>query len=85
MNILNVIDDNIRNSEVALDKLLVALTGVFRLLDGKQSTLQTLRGKPEDVQAYTFKLLGQVREIVSDGYNTLKEDIQTVIQGLEKS
>ena len=82
--IIEGIDQKARFSDDAFEKLLVALTGVFRLLDGKHSMLAALQGKPEDLQAYILKLLGQVRVMVSEGYDTLKADIQTIVQQLEK-
>ncbi len=82
--IIDTINHKARFSEEAFEKLLVALTGVFRLLDGKQSMLTTLQGSPTDIQAYILKLLSQVRTTVSEGYNTLKDDIQTIVQQLER-
>ncbi len=82
--IIEAIDQKARFSEESFEKLLVALTGVFRLLDGKQSMLAALQGSPKDIQAYILKLLGQVRIMVSEGYDTLKVDIQNIVQQLEK-
>ena len=82
--IIEGIDQKARFSDDAFEKLLVALTGVFRLLEVKHSMLAALQGNPEDIQAYILKLLGQVRVMVSEGYDTLKADIQTIVQQLEK-
>ena len=82
--IIEGIDQKARFSEEAFEKLLVALTGAFRLLDGKQSMLAALQGNPEDIQVYILKLLGQVRVMVSEGYDNLKADIQIIVQQLEK-
>ncbi len=81
--VIKSIDENIGTTEESFGKLLVALTGVFRLLDGNQSTLAALQGNPADLQAYILKLLGQIREMVSEGYNGLKNDIQSIITNLE--
>ncbi|MFW9849103.1 MAG: hypothetical protein ACFFF4_08180 [Candidatus Thorarchaeota archaeon] len=81
--VIKSIDENIGTTEESFEKLLVALTGVFRLLDGKHSTLAALQGNPVDLQAYILKLLGQIREMVSEGYNGLKNDIQAIISNLE--
>ncbi|MHA2424570.1 MAG: hypothetical protein ACXAEF_07265 [Candidatus Thorarchaeota archaeon] len=83
-NILNSIDEKTRHTEEAFEKLLVALTGMFRLLDGKQSILATLQGTPEEIQAYILKLLGELRISVHDSYTNLKTDIQAVSKELEK-
>ncbi|MHA1905950.1 MAG: hypothetical protein ACW98Y_01540 [Candidatus Thorarchaeota archaeon] len=83
--ILESIDEKARVSDESFEKLLVALAGVFRLLDGKQSMLTTLQGNPEEIQAYILKLLDQLRTMVSDGYITLKDDIRDVVQRFERT
>jgi hypothetical protein len=83
--IIDSIEENSRLSSEAFEKLLVALTGTFRLLDGKQSVLTSLQGNPAEVQAYILNLLNQVKSMVADGYNSLKEDIQDLAQKLESS
>jgi len=83
--IIESINQNTRLTSEAFDKLLVALTGTFRLLDGEQTVLSTLQGNPEEVKAYVITLLGQIRSMVTDGYATLKKDILDIAGELEKA
>ena len=81
--IIDSIEENARLSNEAFEKLLVAFTGTFRLLDGEQSVLRTLQGSPEEVKAYILNLLNQVKTMVAEGYTTLKEDIQDFSRKLD--
>ena len=78
------IESDAKNSEESFEKLIVALTGVFRLLDGKQSTLTVLQGSPTDVQGYVLKLLAQVRQQVNCSYDNLIVEYDELVKQIEK-
>lgn len=81
--IRNQIENDIKNSEESFEKLLVALAGVFRLLDGKKSMLVTLQGSPTDVQGYVLKLLGQVRQQINGSYDGLIKELDELVEQME--
>ncbi|MDF1537454.1 MAG: hypothetical protein P1Q69_00935 [Candidatus Thorarchaeota archaeon] len=82
--IRSLVQRDSRNSEESFEKLLVALAGVFRLLDGKQSTLVALQGSSTEVQGYILKLLGQIRQQINDSYDCLIEELDKLAERMEK-
>ena len=70
------IGEESKDSEEAFDKLTIALTGVFRLLDGKQSMLTSLKGSPTEIQAYILQLLGQIRQNIALSYERLLTEFE---------
>lgn len=83
-DIRSLIKKDIKNSEEAFEKLLVAITGVFRLLDGKQSMLAALQGSSADVQGYVLKLLGQVTQQIYGSYEGLITEFDNLVNQIEK-
>ncbi len=82
--IKNLTQKDNRTFEEEFEKILIALTGVFRLLDGKQSMLTTLQGSPTDVQGYVLKLLGQIRQQINCSYESLIKELDELAEQMER-
>lgn len=81
--IQETIEKDTKISEEAFEKLLVALTGVFRLLDGKHSILSSLQGSPTEIQGYVLKLIGQIKQQINESYESILTELNLLVHQLE--
>ncbi|MFW9925133.1 MAG: hypothetical protein ACFFDM_00020 [Candidatus Thorarchaeota archaeon] len=78
------IEESTGESEALFEKLLVALTGVFRLLDQPQPTLKALQGSPQNLQTYLIRLVHEIKDYVTSNNNMMVLKIDSLIQELSK-
>ena len=78
-DILSQLDQIRGNLDMDCEKLQVALTGVFRLLGGRKSELlKGLGGQQEDLEAYTLKLISELRKNSNDQLLLLKKKLEVM-------
>ena len=77
VNILNQLDRIRANLDMECEKLQVALTGVFRLLGGEDSELlRSLGGRQQNLEAYTLKLISDLRRSSNDQLLQLRKTLE---------
>ncbi len=63
------------------EKLQVALTGVFRLMNGdKTEILSSLGGRQEDLKAYAVKLVSELRRDADDQFTHLQNQLGMLLE-----
>jgi hypothetical protein len=74
--------NSIRKSiDMNCEKLQVALTGVFRLLDGERAEiLSGLGGSQEDLRAYIVKLVSELRRDSDDQFVQLQHKLEKLLK-----
>ena len=74
--------NSIRKSiDMNCEKLQVALTGVFRLLDGERTEiLSGLGGRQEDLRAYVVKLVSDLRRDSDNQFVQLQHKLEMLLK-----
>ena len=79
VDIANTVDSIRKSIDVNCEKLQVALTGVFRLLNGERTEiLSGLGGRKEDLRAYVVKLVSELRRNADDQFVQLQRKLETL-------
>lgn len=82
---LNDIIDRVESIRKSIDmnceKLQVALTGVFRLLDGERTDiLSGLGGSQQDLRAYVVKIVSELRSDADDQFAQLQHILELLME-----
>ena len=72
-----------RSIDDAFEKLVVATTNVFRLVDGQSKTLLTLQGSPKEIQGYVLGLILEIRKMTSTSTEQVITNLMKVIEHLD--
>ena len=67
----------------SFEKLVVAMTNIFRLIDGEQRTLSALQGSPKELQGYVINMIGEMRKKTSTSNAQVIRDLSALIDQLE--
>ncbi len=80
---LNKISESIQSEQLSIDesfeKLVIAMTSIFRLVNGEQQTLSALQGSPKELQGYVLNLVGQIRKRTSASSAQLIRDLDALL------
>jgi hypothetical protein len=65
--------------ENMFEKISIAMTSVFRLTQGDQTTLKALQGSPQEVQGYILNLIAETKKKVDGMIERTKTDLDNII------
>lgn len=78
-SLLDITRKSLEESKQELDKYQMALTGTFRLLNGKSTTLTKLQGNKYDLTSYLIQQTIQIKQNSSKRLETIHEHVESLI------
>ncbi len=81
---LESFQNDYQSIDAAFEKLIVATTNVFRLMDGQNKMLLSLQGTPKDLQGYVLSLISEIRKMTAESGEKVSMSLKKTIGQLEK-
>ncbi len=67
------------------EKFRVALTGVLRLLSDGDTTLNGLKGSPEDLKGYILKLAAELSQVSTTQWEALRSQLAALLSQIQEA
>ncbi|MFW9918333.1 MAG: hypothetical protein ACFFED_01935 [Candidatus Thorarchaeota archaeon] len=68
----------------AFERLVVAATNVFRLVDGQSRTLSVLQGSPKELHGFVLSLISEIKRKSLDSTGQAVVDLNNLIKSLDE-
>lgn len=82
--VLERLECDYQSIDEGFEKLIVATTNIFRLMDGQTKTLLALQGSPKELQGYVLNLISEIRKMTAESGEKVSSNLKKTIMQLEK-